>query len=219
MIFVLSALHGIALVFALAIAPFFWFLTYLYRKHYRNVEFEWKRAELNVMAIVCFGFNLGLFVASCFFFAGYLKRTHLDIIHISSESMGLLCFDCILAFMGITLVYVGLQNIFSQRICRQGIVEEKLSFQSFRGIKKYITWGEIKDYYIQPSGQSSPITRFQFIVSKDGYTYSRKSLDVPFYALCQFETLLEMNLKKRKEELKQENSTHKHTSRNMTIED
>jgi len=219
MISMLSIFHGMALAFALAIAPLFWFLTFIHKKQYRNVEFEWKRTELNVFGILCFGINLALFMSACFFFAGYLKRIHLDVIKLSSESMGLLCFDCLLFFIGVSVTYMGLQNLFSQRICSQGIIIEQFSFKSLKGKKTYITWEEIKDYYIQPESSSSPLSRFQFIVKQTENTFGRKTLKVPFYALCQFETLLEMNLKRKKEERQQIKQEQKQISKNMQLEE
>lgn len=208
----IQLLHTTALFFALGAAPLFYLLTWMYRRSFKRVEYEWKKPQTVAVTIVSFIANLTLFILACFFFAGYYGSVKIDLVALSPEEMKLLSIDCMLFFAGVSAAYMGVQNLFIQYVCKEGVLVQKFEWRRLRVRKTYIYWNEIKDYFTR---NDYPVTYYNFIVKQNNETFGRKTLRVPFYALNRFESLLELNLQKQRELRERSSSVLRNISRDL----
>ena len=213
---VINLLHASSIVFALVFAPLMFMASVLYRKQFKQVDFEWKKPEISVFTIVAFVLNLTFFIAACFFFAEYLGRTKLGLFDLSDMQLRTLCTDSLMLFGGVTLFYLAVQNFYVQPICRQGIAFPQWNWKKLNLNIDLLRWEDINDYYMR---SDYPITHFHFIVKKTDNTYGRKSLRVPFYALPPFENLLELNLERHRKDRAQAREVFRRISKNLSLEE
>lgn len=210
--FVLNLIHVSALVFTLVIAPAIYLLSLAFKRQFKDVEYEWKKPQVILFTIISFIINLALFILACFFFAGYYRNVSLDIIQIPPTAMWQLSVDCMLFFMGVTALYVSLQNYFVQFIALQGIIIPAFSWKKIRFQHILIRWQDIRDYYVRTD---YPITYYHFILQNSAGEFTKRSLKIPFYALARFESILEINMKRDKELRAHQKSNARKISKNL----
>jgi len=207
-----ETLFQFALLFGFVVAPLFFGVTVLYRKRVNRVLMEWKKPKLALFTILAFVLNLGLFVLTCFFFAAYLGRLeNIRIIDFPAEAMQRLTTSCFLLMVGVTFLYLGIQNLYSQFVRVDGILLQEFSFRRMRMVQQLVAWEDIKDYYIR---SDYPITNYYLVVPDAEGRFNRIQLKVPFYALPRFEALLESNLQKQQELRTTTRNTLRRMSRN-----
>ena len=192
-----EAFHWFTLAFSLAVAPVFFGLSLAYRRQFRGVVIEWKKAQLVIYTILAFVCNLTLFVLTCFFLAGYLGQIEgVALINVASPHMQRLALDCFLLFGGVALAFLGAQNFLTQYITHHGIYVGG-PFFGRRGLRsRLLRWEDIKDYYVR---SDYPVSHYHFIIEKPQGNYGRMAFKVPFYAVPRFDVLLEMSLKRHQE--------------------
>ena len=215
MLGLLNLLHHTALALALVATPLFYLGTLLYRRKFRQVEYEWKHPNFVYATIGAFVLNLMCFILACFFFAGAYDRIHIAMFSFTPEQMWRLSVDSLLLFLSVTTTYMGMQNVFVQYICRTGVLKMRFNRQTMRFEYRYIRWSSIKDYYVRTD---YPVTYYHFIVQEGEGRYGRETLKVPFYALKRFDILLETNLRYQQEVRAQLRALLNKISRDMPLD-
>jgi hypothetical protein len=201
-----------SILFGFVLGPIFFAITTLYRKRVTRVIMDWKKPKLALFTILAFVVNLALFVLTCFFFAAYLGRLeNIRIIDVPAQAMQRLATSSFVLMVGVTFLYLGIQNLFTQFIVMEGVLLQSFSWRRFRLVQRLISWDEIKDYYIK---SDYPVTNFYLITPNSQGQYDRTLLRVPFYALPRFEALMDSNLKKQQELRDNTRSTLRRIPRN-----
>src|SRR5258708_1079034 len=138
-------LHYIILVFTFLITPVFLWISCLYKKRFQEVVLSWRKPRLMVFTIVCFILNLGFFFLICFFFGGYLGRVEgIRVIDFSGQVMKTLSFDCFFMVCGISMLYMAVQNFYTQFITKKGICFPNFDILEFKFAVFLLRWEKIK---------------------------------------------------------------------------
>ncbi len=185
------------MAFAMGFAPVVYLISVLYRRRFQGVILMWKRPQIVVFTILAFIANLVLFVMACLFFASYMGQADgIQIFHVEQTYLRWLTIDCLLLLTGITVLYLAVQNFFTQFVTLDGIYLHRHGLSNPGDSNDLLRWEHIKDYYVH---SDYPITLYTFLVEVSGSTYSRRNLKVPFYMLSRFEQMLDQVLKQQQE--------------------
>lgn len=208
----LKIIHAGSLILPAVVAPLVLLLAYVYKRQFSQVIFHWRKPQVVYFTIGAFVLILSLFLTTCFFFAGHFGRIQLTSLELSSTEMWQLTVDSLLLAVGVVGIYIGAKDFLLQYTCADGILIERFNWRRLRMQYDYIFWQDIKDYYVR---SDYPITCYHFIIQSDETVYARRSLKVPFYALAEFDDLLETNLNQQREKRALTREMIRKISRNM----
>ncbi len=208
----LKLIHAGSLILPAIIAPLVLLLAYIYKRQFTQVVYQWRKPQVVYLTIAAFVLILALFVTTCFFFAGHFGRIELGFVELTTAEMWQLTVDSLLLAVGVMGVYIGLKDFMVQYICTEGILLERFNWRRLRMQFSFIEWQDIKDYYVR---SDYPVTYYHFIVQAREGQFVRRSLRVPFYALQEFDNLLENNLRQQRERRALTRDMIRKISRNM----
>jgi len=186
-------------VIAFILAPLLYLISIRLRNRHKGVILTWKKPQIVVFTIATFVLNLTLFIAACFFIACYFGSLN-DVLEaftvftsVPSNLLKQMGLHCLLLMAGISVIFLAIQNFYTQYITREGIVYKNGIFNQKQ--PDIIYWHQIRDYYIQAK---YPISYFNFIIQREEMNFYKSSVRVPFFARLQFETIIEIYLEKEK---------------------
>lgn len=208
----LKVIHAGSLILPAIIAPLVLLLAYVYKRQFSQVIYHWRKPQVVYLTIGAFVLILSLFVMTCFFFAGHFGRIQLGVVELSASEMWQLTVDSLLLAVGVMGLYIGLKDFMVQYVCADGILVERFNWRRLRMQFSYIEWQDVKDYYVR---SDYPITHYHFIVQQADGSFGRQTLKVPFYALQEFDSLLESNLRQQRERRALTRDMIRKISRNM----
>ena len=208
----LKIIHAGSLILPAIVAPLILLLAYIYKRQFTQVVYQWRKPQVVYLTIGAFVLILALFVMTCFFFAGHFGRIQLGFVELTATEMWQLTVDSLLLAVGVMGIYIGLKDFFVQYICTDGILVERFNWRRLRMQFAFIEWQDIKDYYVR---SDYPITHYHFILQAQEGQFTRRSIRVPFYALQEFDNLLESNLRQQRERRALTRDMIRKISRNM----
>lgn len=194
----LGLIHILALNIVLLFAPGLYVISIYSRRRLKHVTLEWWPSGLVLFSTALLVLNILLLITTGLLATSVMDNFPSIIVNsLPAENIRLLALDSFFLLISGVLVYISVQNLFTQYVTHEGIVISQIKLSHKLVTYKLLRWEDISDYYLR---RDYPVTYFNFLVKNSQQNgYDRIQVQVPFSHLQHFQGILDMNLNLQEE--------------------